>query len=493
MLFDPITPEQAGVKSARIQRMIAFLEQNGLVLHSLLLMKGENIFGEFYWKPFHRDYCHRMYSQTKSYVGIAIGLLQEEGKLQIEDPILKYFPKEAETVTDPYLKRQTIRDMLTMRTCLKAPRWFGSKDGDRVDQYFHRSDIRHPSSTMWEYDSPGSQVLSVLVERLSGKPLLTYLTEKIFSHLGTFRSAELLKTPTGDSWGDSALICTTRDMASYALLLSKNGNWKGKQLIPEDYVKEATSHIADNHDNAYHSYDQCGYGYQIWRYPMNGFGFNGMGGQYTIAVPQQDLVICCTGDNQGYPSAGSLFFAAVKEFITEDMADHPLPPDPDAVAALQTVAADLKLAISDGAAHSPFTQALNGKTYIFEHAPFGWKWCSFTFDGEEGILRYENAQGEKTLPFGLGKNVFCPFPQLGYSQDVGGTRDGTGRCYHCASSAGWAEEKKLLLRVQIIDRYFGNLFVSFSFREEEVTVSMVRNAENFLAEYQGEAVGVLQK
>ena len=74
ILFDKITPEQAGLSSQSLLRGIKFLENNGINLHSLLLMKGDKLFGEYFWAPFDKDFCHRMYSETKSYAGIAIGL-----------------------------------------------------------------------------------------------------------------------------------------------------------------------------------------------------------------------------------------------------------------------------------------------------------------------------------------------------------------------------------------------------------------------------------
>ena len=74
-MFEKITPEQAGISSRRIADYISVLERRGFATHSLLMMKGDKIFAEYYWAPFHKDFCHRMYSQTKSYVGIAIGLV----------------------------------------------------------------------------------------------------------------------------------------------------------------------------------------------------------------------------------------------------------------------------------------------------------------------------------------------------------------------------------------------------------------------------------
>jgi hypothetical protein len=117
---------------------------------------------------------------------------------------------------------------------------------------------------------------------------------------------------------------------------------------------------------------------------------------------------------------------------------------------------------------------------------------SFCFkeDGT-GELHYTNAQGDKVLPFGLGKNVFTKFPQYGYSDGYGGTKTENGFLYRCASSAAFGEEQVLNLRVQIIDRYFGNLTATFAFRDGAVTVRMVKNAEDFLDEYYGILTGRL--
>ena len=67
-MFDKITPEKAGISSARVLEFINTLEKRGLPMHSILMMKGNDIFAEYYWLPFSKNFCHRMYSQTKSFV-----------------------------------------------------------------------------------------------------------------------------------------------------------------------------------------------------------------------------------------------------------------------------------------------------------------------------------------------------------------------------------------------------------------------------------------
>ena len=167
-MFSKITPEQAGISSRNVAKFVNCLEKRGLNTHGILLMRGDNIFAEYYWKPFHQDFCHRMYSQTKSYVGIAIGLLQEEGKLNIYDKMVDYFPEKTEKPIPQYAKDMTIREMLTMTTTGRTTGWFGASEPDRTKLYLETVDSTHPAGTYWQYDSPGSQVLSSLVEKLSG-------------------------------------------------------------------------------------------------------------------------------------------------------------------------------------------------------------------------------------------------------------------------------------------------------------------------------------
>ena len=68
MDVDYITPEQAGIPSENIAKYIDILEKNRLATHNVIMARGENIFCEGYWKPFHNNFLHRMYSVSKSFV-----------------------------------------------------------------------------------------------------------------------------------------------------------------------------------------------------------------------------------------------------------------------------------------------------------------------------------------------------------------------------------------------------------------------------------------
>lgn len=114
----------------------------------------------------------------------------------------------------------------------------------------------------------------------------------------------------------------------------------------------------------------------------------------------------------------------------------------------------------------------------------GMAYIRFELEKNKGKLIYKNEQGIKALLFGFGHSEFSKFPQEDYS-DLIATVPAKGNQYDCAVSADWPEEKKLRLKIQIIDKYFGNASMEFGFKDDRVGIFMTKNAEAFLIEYQG--------
>lgn len=483
------TPEGKGISSENILKYVKRLEERRLSTHDLLIWRGGEMVYEAYWKPFDKDFKHRMYSVTKSFVAIAVGFLEQDGLISLDDPIGTYFPDEIRGQKDENIQSLTIRNMLTMSTSKTEASWFKAKCEDRVQYYFDNIVQTRVAGTTYKYDSGGSFVLGALVERLSGKSLVEYLREKLFDKIGVSKEAYCLQCPGGHAWGDSALLCTPRDLLLVAQFMMQKGKWKGEQILNEDFVTAATSRQVDNsvwNDNEYCSQ---GYGYLIWRTFDNSFFFNGMGCQFAICVPDKDMVIVYNGDNQGKDYAKTLIFDALFDMVVRPASDEPLAENAAAQKELADYTANLTLAAAQGEKTSPWMQKIHNKTYKLGENVMGIKTVRFCFDtdGNGGTLYYTNAQGDKELPFGFGSNVYAPFPQDGYSDRVG-TKAGERR-YRCASSAAWSSPNTLVLKVQIIDTYFGQLCARFGFAEDEVGISMLKKAEDFLNEYEGHAGG----
>ena len=493
-MFERITPEEAGVSSERIAQYLSMLRRRHSQMHSVLMMKGDKLFAEYYWAPFNKDFCHRMYSVTKSFTSVAIGLLEEEGKLSLDDKIIDHFPEKLDGEINEWLKKQTIRDMLTMTTAGHCDWWFGAGDPDRVHLYFNKRALNRPSATLWDYDSAGSQVMATLVEKLSGMSLFDYLNDKIFKHLGTFKTAEILHTPNGDSWGDSAMVCTSRDVMSFGKFCMNLGEWDGKRLMNAEYLKAATAKQVDNTESAHLEAFKYGYGYQFWRTEQNGFALVGMGHQFIICLPEKDIVFVCTADGQGNQSMLENIVNGFFDIVYSNIEDKPLPKNETAERILAEETRDLKLFAVEGLEDSPMRKELDGAVYECAENPMGWTKFSLRFnDATSGELHYTNAQGDKVLPFGVNHNVFGKFPQLGYSDEHGGTESTDGFMYDDAVSLAWRDDNKLIVDVKIIDKYLGTASFFFGFNGEYAAAHFTKAAEAFLGEYDGDLSAKVKK
>ncbi len=484
-----VKPEKVGIESANILQLIKRLEDSGLNMHSLIISRYGKICCEAYWKPFDKDFAHRIYSVTKSFVGIAIGFLIQDGLLSIEDRILQYFPEMEKHLKNKELKNQTIYDMLVMATASNGYNWFLHKTDDRVRDYFETvPEIPKTPGTLFNYDSNGSFVLCALVEKISGKEFLEYLREKLFDKIGMSQNIQCLKCPGGHSWGDSALIMPARDLLKFAAFLMNKGNHNGEQILNEKFVLEATSKQIDNSPNGTNSFSEQGYGYQIWRGYDNSFALLGMGNQDVICVPDKDLIFLCNSDNQGIGFARKLIADSFFELIARKASKEELPENQRDYEELNSYTQNLSLSVARGEKSSDYAAVINGKTFELENNPMGIKNIRLDFNGNFGSLSFTNQQGDKEIKFGMGENVFGVFPQTGYSKEYGSVAQ-EGHMYKCAASAGWTEKRKLYIKVQIIDKYFGNLNITIGFNKDgRLGMCMHKFAEDFLNEYNGFAI-----
>ena len=124
------TPEQAGIQSKYVRRFYEFLDKCNLSTHSVIMARGERIFSECYYAPFTKDFLHRMYSVSKTFVSIAVGFCVQDGLVSLEDSMDKFFPE--------HLGREgairhttTVRELLTMRTDMTGVNWFRKRPSDR--------------------------------------------------------------------------------------------------------------------------------------------------------------------------------------------------------------------------------------------------------------------------------------------------------------------------------------------------------------------------
>ncbi len=474
------SPEAVGISSQAIIHFLDEIEYKRLPMHGMLLIRKNQVVCEGYWAPYTADSLHRMYSISKSFVSLAVGLLIDEGKLRLNDRAADFFQDELPQPLHPYLARTTIRDLLIMATP-HSENAYGRDDPDWLQAFFQK-EPSHPPGTIFAYDTAATVVLTTIAERISGKPFLEYMRPALLDPLGFSKQAWCIQTPEGSSWGGSGVLCTLRDMAKVALLCLNEGRWNQKQLISREYIQQATSRQIDNS----HLFDKHGYGYQIWRLRENGFAFIGMGSQLALCFPDQQFIFACTADTQGLGETGTGIVEAMWKHLYPSLSSSALPPD-TASTRLNDRLNNLAILPQPGLPDSVTAERVSGVWYKLAANPMQITRLRLIFSQEEGCLAYTSAQGDHSLRFGLGKQVMDTFPQNNYF----GYRIGrpAGKGYKYLASAAWVEPAKLNLLVYIIDHYLGTLKITLAFSGDEIGVYMTKAAEWFLDEYEGFAGG----
>lgn len=477
-----VSPEYLGIPSESINRFLDQVQEKQLPMHSFLLLRHGKIAAEGYWPPFDENRFHRMYSVSKSFTSVAVGMMVDEGKLRLDDKVASFFPEYLPENPHPYTLEATVEHLLMMATQNETNSYsFESKDF--VETFFTDAKPKHKPGTIFHYDTAGTTVLCAIVEKLAGKPMLEYM-RPVLDEIGFSEDATCIETPEGRSWTGSGILCTPRDLARFALLCLNKGAWNGKQLVSQAYMEAATTPRINNAVARTSCGNAYGYGYQFWGMMNGGFGCFGMGSQFAFCMPEKDAIMVTTADTQMLSGAEDLLVDAFHQ-ILGSMQDEALPEDTASVAQLQNRLANLSIPLPEGANTSSRSMLFAGKTYEFEANRSGFKWMRFTWQDDQCVIQYENPTGTHQITLGMGHYAAQQFPEK-YSGKRIGTLD---RHYQCIAAGAWVDDHVLMATLYSVDDHLGTLRIQFAFTESELCVFMTKTAEFFFNEYTGFLTG----
>jgi len=293
------TPEAQGISSQAVRDFVEAADKIN-TLHSFMIVRHGHVIAEGWWKPEAADKPHVLASLSKSFNSTAVGLAIEDGKLSLDDPVLKFFPTDAPADPSDNLKAMTVRDLLTM-TCGHdtEPKSVG---GSLSVKQFLAHPVPHKPGTHFQYNTTGSYTLSAIVTKVTGKTTLEYLKPRLFEPLG-IDNPQWVSSPEGNSLGGYGLKLCTEDIAKFGQLYLQKGKWNGKQLIPEKWVEQATSKQVANDQEPHSKIGidwRQGYGFQFWRCTHNAFRGDGARGQLCVVIPDKDTVIAITADTSNF-------------------------------------------------------------------------------------------------------------------------------------------------------------------------------------------------
>ena len=288
------SPESQGVSSQAIREFVETANQKIDTLHSFMLVRHGYVVAEGWWKPESADKPHVLHSLSKSFCSTAVGLAVAEGKLRIDDPVLKFFQEDAPENPSDRLKQMRVRDLLTMSTGHETePKFTADVPWVRT---FLAHPVPHKPGAHFQYNSPATYMQSAIVQKVTGQTVLEYLKPRLFEPLG-IANPEWKTSPQGISTGGWGLMLRTEDIAKFGQLYLQKGIWNGKQLIPASWIEQATSKQVSNGSDPARDWDQ-GYGFQFWRCRHGAYRGDGAFGQFCVVLPEQDAVIVITADTK---------------------------------------------------------------------------------------------------------------------------------------------------------------------------------------------------
>ena len=293
------TPEAQGISSQAIRDFVASADKIN-TLHSFMLVRHGHVIAEGWWKPEAADKPHVLHSLSKSFNSTAVGLAIADGKLSLDDPVLKFFPADAPADPSDNLKAMKVRDLLTM-TCGHDTEPKSVGGAPSVKQFLAHP-VPHQPGTHFQYNTMGSYTLSAIVTKVTGQTALEFLKPRLFEPLGIERP-EWASSPEGNSLGGYGLKLCTEDIAKFGQLYLQKGKWNGKQLIPEKWVEQATSKQVPNDQEGHSKIGidwMQGYGFQFWRCTHNAYRGDGANGQLCVVIADKDAVLAITADTGNF-------------------------------------------------------------------------------------------------------------------------------------------------------------------------------------------------
>lgn len=231
--------------------------------------------------------CRRnIYSASKTYTALAVGIAIREGLVSLEEKLVDAFPKELPALVSENLRKATVRDLLTM--CLGQEKPFLMGEGRyllEADDWV-REALAQPFTcepdTHFVYNNVGPYLAGILVQRRCGCDLVSYLMPRLFEPMGIKRPT-WETDPLGQTFGAGGLMLTLPEMHKLGLLFEQKGRWHGRQLIPEAWIDACSRKQVDN--------GREGYGYLMWRGEHNSYRADGKYGQLSIVFPDKEAVI----------------------------------------------------------------------------------------------------------------------------------------------------------------------------------------------------------
>ena len=467
-------PELEGVSSAGIIDFLNAIDTGRQEIHSFMFLRHGKVIAEGWWNPYGPDYSHVMYSASKTFTATAIGLAVSENKLKITDKVISFFPYSLPDTTGELMKELTVRDLLTMSVGQDPePRSMGT-NGDWIALFLSTEPVVKPG-TVFKYNNMATFMLSAIVQQVTGQTLFDYLQPRIFKPLA-IRGIDWDLNPQGINLGMIGLRLHTEDMAKFGQLLLQGGTWNKKQLIPKEWVNEATSFKISNSDPQSKIPDEIndwaqGYCYQMWRGRNNTVRLDGMAGQFVILIPDKDAVVVLTANARNTQSEMNLVH---NYLIPAIKSEKPIPDNPAVYGELQKRMKTLVLKQpASKLSKSEFEEKISGNEFILDdngyniqsvYLAFNEEVCTFALKRDNKIFSIKAGQGKFKMSNSGTTSLLSPprnisAKSIDANYTVPRTSIKVGACY------SWIDKGTLEITARFVEESLGSETIVCRFSE----------------------------
>ncbi len=457
------TPAQEGISTqAVIDMMDSLMALPECDIHHVVVVRHGKVVAELHPTPFRAEDAHTLYSASKTFTSLAVGCAIDDNLLRLDDRVMTFFPDKRTGRVSDEMAAMTVRDLLMMASGVKPDWTMRNNSTDWVKDWLAKPVEDKPGS-MFQYDSMCTFMLSAIVQRVTGYSMLEYLQQRLFAPMH-ITVADWEASPDGINTGGWGLRVQAETMAKLGLLLLNKGNWNGEQLVSADYVTAACSRLIDGgaKTTVPPTDGNQGYGYQVWQSKWPGsFRADGAMGQYTVVVPQEDLVVVILG----MKLYGHEELACIWNQLMPGLKAAPLPTEKKLQKKLDKLCANASLKLPQGKKGKNQSRLLQ-----LEPNKFNMKQIALDLGPNSTMTMEFNGQDSEV--FALGYNSWCYSPLAGfpyYSINAINRMQGFAHGFTAAAAYAWTKPTLLEVRVHYVD-WISGMTYTFDFDKHELTM-----------------------
>ena len=312
--FHRASPERHGVSSGRLIAMIRTMEKDKRAnVHNLLCIKGGEVILECSHPGYSVNIWHLSHSLSKTLTGPAIGMLVDDGKLDIDSTVVSIL--DGVHYNDRRFSSLTVRHLLTMSSGVRFGE-AGVVSETRWTEAFFESGFNFEPGERFEYNSMNTYILARIVCKITGRSLTDFIKEKLLSPLGITNFFWELG-PEGIEKGGFGVFMSAESWGKVGYMMLSGGLFRGRRIISEKWVKESTT----AHSSTPEGLGRYNYGYQLWvSREGDSFLFNGMLGQNVWICPKNDIVVVVNSGNNELFQSGNVL-AIIERFLGRDLSN----------------------------------------------------------------------------------------------------------------------------------------------------------------------------